>query len=224
MPPTPLNANDVRRLAEALDGFRGDPVRVVLRNGRLCWLPSTARPLPSDKELFEVQTQDAAPARPKLGAVRLEPRVVRPNGEVVDDVRDVFDSLFWTEPAVSKFVLPYYMRFYSPEDVHALWMAFLGRKPDGTDDTELQVLAFGHLPHSEPEIIEEEDGTGGGGTGGTTTGIAPDTHDTMALVIAEPAPAAEPEAGPPGAARAMAAPERRYRMITARQFLAARGR
>ena len=218
MPHTPLSANDVRRLAEALDGFRGDPVRVVLRNGALRWLPPGARPLPSDRELFDVQTHDAAPRRPRLGAVRLEPRVVRPNGEAVDDVLDVFDALFWTEPAVSKFVLPYYMRFYSPEDVHALWLAFLGKRPDGTDDAETQVLAFGHLPHSEPEIIEEEDGSRRLATD------AADAHDTMALVVAEPAPAAEPEAGAPGLARAAGARERRYRVVTARQFLAARGR
>lgn len=210
MPDTPLTANDVRRLAEALDGYRGDPVQVVLRDGALVWLPNGEQPKTGDRPLFDVQTKDTNPARPALKAIRLEPMVTAPGGgDAVDDVLTVFDALFWTEAAVSKFVLPYYMRFYSPEDVHKLWLAFLGMNADGTLDGENEILAFGHLPFSEPSLVESTEGG---------------AYDTMALVMAEPVAVAE-AAGPPGAAVAAAArPARSYRVVTARQFLAGRAR
>lgn len=213
-----LTANDVRRLAEALDGNRDAPVLVVLREGKLRWLPEGVKPQAGDQELFTVQTDNANPGRKQLEAVRLSPPVNLPGkADETDDVVQAFDALFWTEAAVTKFVLPYYLRFYTPQEVNELWMAFLGLRPDGSRDEESTVLAFGHLPYSEPWVVEPEEGED-------------PTRDTMVMLTAVPepvaaaaAPDAAPDAGPPAHAaangRRRAAGARCVQTVTARQFL-----
>ena len=49
-----LSARDVRRLAEALDGVRGETFQVVLRDGKLHRLAGVETPLASDRKLFSV--------------------------------------------------------------------------------------------------------------------------------------------------------------------------
>jgi hypothetical protein len=152
-----LTANDIRRLAEALDGDRGRVVSIVQRDGRLHRIGRDERPADGEQALFTVETKDAKPGRRGLEHIILRPRIKDPRDRTkgIEDVIDVFDALFWTEAAVSKFVLPYYLRFHTPAEVNELWLAFLEEASDSRPLTET-VLAFGHLPYSEPQLIEPE--------------------------------------------------------------------
>lgn len=165
-------ATDIRRLAEALDGDRNRVVTVVLRGGKPTHLQKGESTAQGETELFTVETDDLAPGRESLRGVKVAPRIKAPKtGAPIDQVVDVFDALFWSEPAVRKFVLPYYLGLLTPKDVDDLWRTFLGEPVDGRPGRT--VYAFGHLPYSE------------------TMGLEPAGARTAMVLVVDAAPAGE---------------------------------
>ena len=136
MPGPKLTANQLRALAEAADAMRNRPVSLVLRDGGYLAV-TTADVKHGDREVLRIETEDRLRPgeRHPIDYIYLktagmaEPRAVH----------EVCDALFWSESAVSKFVIPYYARFRPLSDVQALVTAF--NRPN--------VHALGHLPTAE---------------------------------------------------------------------------
>lgn len=130
-----LTANDLRRLAEAVDGVRDETAYVVWGNGG----PEvrTQRPA-SDEVIFECMTRNAEPDRARIAAITLHPPVIASDGKPLANFARRFDAMFWSEAAVEKFMLPYYVRFSSHAHVDRMRKAF---KQKG-------VVASMHMPDS----------------------------------------------------------------------------
>ncbi|MEO6778418.1 MAG: hypothetical protein ABI194_03115 [Gemmatimonadaceae bacterium] len=130
-----LTANDLRRLAEAVDGVRDETAYVVWGNTG----PEvrTQRPA-SDEVIFECMTRNAVPDRARIGAITLQPPVIGSDGKPLPDFARRFDALFWSEAAVEKFMLPYYAGFSSPGQIDRMRKAF----------NQKLVVAGAHMPES----------------------------------------------------------------------------
>lgn len=129
-----LTAGDLRRLAEAVDGIRDVPAYVVWGESG----PVITKDPPAPEEvIFQCMTKSATPDRTKLRSIALDPAVVAPDGKVMD-VAGQFDAMFWSEAAVEKFVLPYYMHVGTPDEVTRILDAF----------NHASVAAMLHLPDS----------------------------------------------------------------------------
>jgi hypothetical protein len=145
-----INANFLRKLAEHADGLRAERLRVVLSNEKK---KSSRKPIigPIDaaEYLFEMRTPHAnnkkmgRPASVKIGyGVGKKPLAIFPGSEK----KPYFDSLFWTQSAIEKFVVPYYARIFTPTEMAKLRKAY----------TNENVVAIGHR---YPTIYEEIDGS-----------------------------------------------------------------
>jgi hypothetical protein len=136
-----LTANDLRALAEAADGIRDKPAYVVW--GDAGPELKTKRPAASTEVIFECVTDNIVPHRAKLRSITLEPSVMTTHGRPVTDIATRYDAMFWSEAAVEKFVLPYYIQSGHPELVDRLRKAF----------KHASVMAVAHLPESSPLLL-----------------------------------------------------------------------
>ncbi len=115
-----LTANELRRLAEAVDGFRDQPVYLVWTSGGA--KATTERP--SDDDLIlECNTNNVNQSRPIL-PIGFDPPVTDSQGAPIENFFERYDALFWSEAAIGKFVLPYYIGFNPPEFVARIRNAF----------------------------------------------------------------------------------------------------
>lgn len=128
-----LSANELRRLAEAVDGMRDQPAYIVWgANG-----PEVKTGIGrGDDVMAECETSNVVRERPRFTSITVAPPVVDDSGTPVTDIASRYDAMFWTEAAVEKFVLPYYLRFLTPADVDVIRVLF--NRP--------LVYAIAHLP------------------------------------------------------------------------------
>jgi hypothetical protein len=117
-----LTADELRKLAEAVDGIRD-------RSAYLVWTasgePQAKTSLDPDDELIvECETRNAAPERQSFRSIMLDPPMLDEKGNPVTDLPAKYDAMFWSEAAVEKFVLPYYARLNKPSVVTAMLQAF----------------------------------------------------------------------------------------------------
>ncbi|MDQ2890847.1 MAG: hypothetical protein M3R65_09920 [Gemmatimonadota bacterium] len=136
-----LTANDLRALAEAADGVRDRPAYVV-------WGPDGPElkaepPSASADVIFECATSNIVPNRAKLRSMTIDPPMVTTGGAAVTDLATLHDAMFWSEAAVEKFVLPYYIRSGGPELAERIRKAF----------NHPSVIAIAHLPDSAPILL-----------------------------------------------------------------------
>ena len=135
-----MTANDLRKLAEAVDGIRDVPAYVVWgKDG-----PAVTEERPELEDvIFECMTKNTDPNRAKFRSITLDPPVVRSDGHPMTDIAAQFDAMFWSEAAVEKFVLPYYIRMGTPEEVSRIRKAF----------NHESVFAAIHMPDSTSYML-----------------------------------------------------------------------
>lgn len=98
------NANELRRLAEAADGTRAKELYVVIENGKL----ALKKDKPAGDHAIIKTDWRSGGLRPSAASV------LQVGGKPVSETAD---AVFTSQSAVEKFVLPYYMRMQSPEDL-----------------------------------------------------------------------------------------------------------
>ena len=134
-----LSANELRRIAEAVDGQRNCKLRLVKREGED--VPRLVETL-GDKDtlLLDFRTDDHVPPdkKKKLESIRVRPAAASGRTEVVK-----FDALFWSESSIEKFVMGYYVRSRTPDEVQSLWNVL----------THPSVMAVAHDPLSDPNAL-----------------------------------------------------------------------
>jgi hypothetical protein len=111
LPSHTLTANDLRRLAEHADGCRGDLMEITgeQAGGKIRRIGSTSMAKPGS---LLIQTPFKNPGRKLPKSVALTTQSDTPH--TLDT--GYFDSVFWGEAAMEKFLIPYYIRF-SDDDV-----------------------------------------------------------------------------------------------------------
>ncbi len=135
-----LTANDLRRLAEAVDGIRDQPAYVTW--GKYGPEVTTEPPAARDV-IFECVTKSAQPDRAKLRLITVDSGIVDAGGRPITDLATRADAMFWSEAAVEKFVLPYYIRSSTPGEVARMAKAF----------DNVNVVATTHMPDSTSMLI-----------------------------------------------------------------------
>lgn len=138
-----LTANDLRRLAEAADGYRGEELELVedddgkLKIRRMKGGPSSSH-LP-----IRIITAKKAPNRRVPKSVVL----THPDGHPLKPLdTEHFDAVLWGEAAADKFLVPYYVRFYSEDEMERLRTAIRNDK----------VLALAHIYPTIYVELEEQ--------------------------------------------------------------------
>lgn len=116
-----LSANELRRLAEAVDGVRDQSAYIVWGANGPEVKTSVGR---SDDVMAECETNNIVRARATFDAITSDPRIVDDTGAPITDFASRYDAMFWSEAAVEKFVLPYYLRFRTPEEVDEIRTLF----------------------------------------------------------------------------------------------------
>ena len=135
-----LTANDLRKLAEAVDGVRDETAYVVW--GKEGPEVSTQQPA-SHEVIFECMTSNVEPDRRKMVAIKLERPVITAEGKPLTHFERRFDAMFWSEAALEKFMLPYYARFSSPRQMDRMRNA----------SNQKRVLAVMHVPWSTSRFL-----------------------------------------------------------------------
>src|SRR5688500_5117581 len=136
--PVKLTSRQVAQMAETFHGFKGKKlVAVDTVDGQILLKGEAAE---GDVVLFEVETPLEVPDR-----LRLEKVVVKAEGCAEFDSAGIYDSLFWTESAIEKFVLPYYVaqRVLTDDDMAALKAGIRSK----------EVVGLGHLPSTHESLI-----------------------------------------------------------------------
>lgn len=113
-----MSANQLRWLAEAADGLRGEEAYLVEQQDGTLAVKRALAVSPTDKRLMQLDTAWRGAGMRGDAQVR-----ILWNGRIYDPTpRDMPspDALFVTQSAVEKFLLPYYMRFLSAAQVQAL--------------------------------------------------------------------------------------------------------
>jgi len=77
-----------------------------------------------DDVMAECETDNIVGARRHLRSITLDPPVVDATGAPMRDFATRYDAMFWSEAAVEKFMLPYYMRHRTPAEVASIRDAF----------------------------------------------------------------------------------------------------
>ncbi|HKP74067.1 MAG TPA: hypothetical protein VJT67_00930 [Longimicrobiaceae bacterium] len=168
--PPVLNAGELRRLAEAVSGYRGtDPYWLVLTQdagGELQYEISIIPPGPRpDAVVLPCQTPRQAERPPVVSAtIRAAggPEVNLLDLEMEDDEGNAVhraDAVFWGESSIEKFVVPYYASVYgheAGEAVSELLETYNGTATEGAQaqlgeegTTVVDVYGLVHIPRSE---------------------------------------------------------------------------
>ena len=101
----PCKSEGLRRLAEAVDGMRGQDVKVYRRRSDGEFFPDFKNEKPDDSDyLFTANTPKNRPDRKKPSVDDLS-RAIR---ESIQKHKYEADAIFWSEASVEKFVWPYY--------------------------------------------------------------------------------------------------------------------
>lgn len=129
-----VTAETLRLLAESVDGSRGETVYIVVRDGEL---KPVRRKNDGEEELFLCETPLHRPQRPPVEHLR-----IRVRGKETS-LHELCDSVFWTESAVEKFVVPYYAGVGGADAAMDVWTAF----------NDESVYALVHLPRSTYEAM-----------------------------------------------------------------------
>jgi hypothetical protein len=139
-------ANEFRRLAEKTDGLRGVTLAIIEEKGVLEAIPESD-PKVGDGAI-RVRTEDSGASMPRGPQGMPHPTKIELsfNGNAVD-VPDDVDALFISQSAVEKFVLPYYARFSTPQELEQ-------RRSELFDDGA--VIAVVHLPTSQMGTLKPE--------------------------------------------------------------------
>ncbi len=136
----PLTANELRRLAEAVDGIRDEPAYVVWSGGE----PMVKKQLDDADELIvECETNNDVRHRSRLKSITLDPPMVDQHRVPVTDLSGQYDAMFWSEAAVEKFVIPYYAGFNNAADLARIEKSF----------NHPSVYAMLHLPFTEVCVL-----------------------------------------------------------------------
>jgi hypothetical protein len=131
-----VKAEEVRKVAEALQSIRGAPAYVVNRAGELV---VTTAPVSGDEILITCSPPWTVVDRRHF----LTHTATRESGTTVDMMK--FDAVFTSEAAFEKFALPYYAGYFEPTELEVL----------RTNFNQPGVYALVHLPKSEPSTITE---------------------------------------------------------------------
>lgn len=109
-----IDARSLARIAEWVDGYRGETVVVVRENGH--WVAVPERLANGRQPVFRSRKELDHPQR------RMDSRVTIDGVELEEEV----DALFWTESAIQKFLEPYYAahRIQTPEEIADLKAAY----------------------------------------------------------------------------------------------------
>jgi hypothetical protein len=165
-----VDSIQLRLIAEAASGLRGEPVHFVAgpKGGVREFYPhekggALPRDLPPGDELVVIPalTQDVAPLRPPLTTATIQAQGVAlpidllnlPNG------LGAADAVFWSESSVEKFLIPYYASVYGNQAARAvgdILEAFHGDRGGGPPasggrltDPDALTYAMAHIPKSE---------------------------------------------------------------------------
>ncbi|MBL0938412.1 MAG: hypothetical protein IBJ03_05940 [Gemmatimonadaceae bacterium] len=110
-----VDANTLRRIAEAADGLRGGTYALSANapqrdGGTGLGLVPVDTSKPAEPGEIRVHTPLKAPKKPRPKAVFVQ----HPHtGEMINIDVERFDAVFWGEAAIEKFLVPYYVRFQS---------------------------------------------------------------------------------------------------------------
>jgi hypothetical protein len=150
------NARLLRRIAEAADGLREQEVWFVsdLKDSKLKEHKTNEGDAEALKKKHDTDTGSVdrhAVLGPCFTVNKIKKTKVIDVLWRVKGTRDAptlepeLDSLFWSESAIEKFLLPYYTSTQGLEAAQNIWKAF--------DDEK--VLAIGHLPKSDSDPIKD---------------------------------------------------------------------
>jgi len=118
----PLTANELRKLAEAADGIRDKTAYVVWSGDE----PQVKTKLDEGDELIvECETRNSASGRSAFKSITLDPPLIDADGNVIENIVDKYDAMFWSESAIEKFVIPYYAHVRSPRDLQRIGDAYI---------------------------------------------------------------------------------------------------
>lgn len=168
------DATELRLLAEKADGLREQDLLLVeiVENGKRRLdlvaqsnVPSAAKPLASvrtnnvtkERRKFTIgltlgdPVPEPAPRKQRAGAATQEEDSVLPNLGLPDALAEQCDALFWSEAAIDKFVVPYYVRLHGRQGLAALEDSF---------DTKPNIVAVAHTAPSETMSIGERRSAG----------------------------------------------------------------
>ncbi|HEX8275224.1 MAG TPA: hypothetical protein VF615_21495 [Longimicrobiaceae bacterium] len=136
-----ITSHQLRRLAEEIDGARGKDVLIVFRENKYQVVEKLNT---GETAILTCETTDQTKKRPEIEKVEFKVK-----GKPGKDLKKLgFDSVFWSESAVEKFVLPYYARLHGPNSgtmINALL----------TDFNQEDVAGVVHLPKSDSEVTKE---------------------------------------------------------------------
>jgi hypothetical protein len=159
--PIKLDAYALRTLAETASGRRrpkGNPFFLHQSGDQLVLHNGDAGEIPPAGTLIAVDTHDHQPLRPQVSNV-----IIEAEGQV-RELAHKFDSVFWTEAAVEKFVFPYLVSrslWKAANHLKALSDCWYHGCPiptaDGTGEEVVIPFAIGHTPDSDFNLEEGKD-------------------------------------------------------------------
>lgn len=140
--PVVLTANDLRRLADAADGQRGKTLELTAttRGGAVKEIGTGSSATPGGI-LLSTPLKNAARKIPALVEVTLP---LSRRKRALDT--SVYDLVVWGEAAAEKFLVPYYVRFYTDEKMRHLHSAIVSG----------DVVAIAHIYPSFMNNITDE--------------------------------------------------------------------
>jgi hypothetical protein len=158
----PISANELRAMAEAADGLRGQPLQVVWEsttdeNGdivqKLVLRAGNESGGITDVPAFQCYTKYDVVGRAQFESITVVPQPyakMPPTGKPmpIGSLCYVCDAMFWSEAAVEKFVYPYYIHFNDPTNIKDL-KEYYNHK---------SVYALIHLPSSINVALEQDHG------------------------------------------------------------------
>lgn len=130
-----LSANELRRLAEAVDGVRDQTAYIVWGKSGPEVKTSVEK---GDDVMAECRTPNVVRGRRTIRSITIDPPLVDGSGTPITDVASRFDAMFWSEASVEKFVLPYLLRAYTLAEVEEILKLY----------EQQAVSAIMHLPLS----------------------------------------------------------------------------
>ena len=141
----PLNADDLRWLGEAADGRRGEDLTLVRTGATLRLVTQVEATRPGNETLgINVLTPfEGNGLKKSYGTVSITIDGVKTDLKNADGLPP--DTIFLTQSSVGKFVLPYYTRFKTPEEIGVLKQKLFG------DD----VLCAMHFNPSISDVVKD---------------------------------------------------------------------
>lgn len=140
---TTIDANMLRRIAEAADGLRGKTLALSLEaplrdGGTGFGLVEVDPASPPKPDEIRIHTPDATAKKQRPAAVLLK----HPDtGALIELDTSAYDFVCWGAAAAEKFLVPYYVRFYSAREMQTLREAIAAE----------QVIA---IAHEQPTFLD----------------------------------------------------------------------